>query len=344
MNLPIAFPATTQSIEGVQVLAADLGGTKINIALYQVANNQLQPVIADRFHSRDFPSFLAVIKAFYQKYPQVYAQHISVGVAGPVIDGVANIVNLNWIVSAKEIADESGVPVMFLNDLEVTAYGLACLSDADFVCLHTGKEHHHGNIGIVAPGTGLGEAGLFWNGAGYHPFATEGGHTDFAPRTEEDIALYRFIKQTEKVVSIEHILSGPGIVRLFNYMQQVVKMPVAGWLQDAMQGKDASAVISTAAIEGSADICVATMQLFVHHLARECSNLALKFKAIGGLYISGGIPPKIIPLLQKGNFVPSYLDCDRMQDLTEQIPIYVVMNDQAPLLGAAWYGAHQCSV
>jgi len=339
--IPIAFYGKSQSSsEPVIVLVADLGGTKVNFALYKVTGQQAETLLSAKYHSRDYPSFVSIIQAFFAEHPLVKPQSICIGVAGPVINGSADITNLNWIISADEIAKAAGYEkVTLINDLEATAYGVACLPNEDLVTLNEGVPGA-GNIAIVAPGTGLGEAGMFWDGEAYHPFATEGGHTDFGARTEVDIELYRYINQTEKVVSREHVLSGPGIFRVYNFLKKVKKMQEPAWLAEAIKAEDPSAAISNAAIDNTAEICVETMKIFMQHLGHESANLVLKMKAIGGLYLAGGIPPKIIQLLQQDIYLKAYLNCDRMQELVQTVPIKVVMNEKAPLLGAGYYGAN----
>ena len=339
--IPIAFHGKSQSSsEPVTVLAADLGGTKVNFALYKVQQQQIETLLSAKYHSKDYPSFVSIIQTFFSEHPGVKPQSICIGVAGPVINGSADITNLNWIISADEIAHAAGYgKVTMINDLEATAYGVACLPDEDLVTLNEGVPGA-GNIAIVAPGTGLGEAGMFWNGSAYHPFATEGGHTDFGSRTEVDIELYRYINQKEKVVSREHVLSGPGIFRVYNFLKEIKKMEEPAWLADAIKEEDPSAAISNAAIEATAEICVETMKIFMQHLGHESANLVLKMKAIGGLYLAGGIPPKIIQLLQQDTYLKAYLNCDRMHELVQAVPIKVIMNEKAPLIGAGYYGAN----
>jgi glucokinase len=235
-----------------------------------------------------------------------------------------------------------GVQAVFLlNDLESMAYGLAGLTDEDLITIHKGNENSAGNMAINAPGTGLGQAGIYWNGEHHFPFPTEGGHADFAPRTDVDYALLKFLQKEYGVVSWEKVVAGPAIVDIYRFMRDVQKMEEPAWLKDALeQTNQDSAVISGAAIEKKAAICVETMALFVKYLARESSNLVLKMKATGGLFLGGGIPPKIAPLLLQKEFMEHYMDCDRMQHLLENIPIRIIKNDKTGLIGAAYYGAY----
>jgi glucokinase len=258
-----------------------------------------------------------------------------------VLNGKVDLTNLNWDIDVKEVQRAMGVDAVFLlNDLESMAYGLAGLTEEDFITIHAGNDASTGNMAINAPGTGLGQAGLYWNGENHFPFPTEGGHADFAPRTDLDFALLKFLQQEYGVVSWEKVVAGPAIVDIYRFLRDVKKMEEPLWLKEALeQESQDSAIISGAAIEQKAAICVETMELFVRYLARESSNLVLKMKATGGLFLGGGIPPKIAPLLLQKQFMEHYMDCDRMQHLLENIPIRIIKNDKTGLIGAAYYGA-----
>lgn len=325
-----------------RVLAADVGGTKVNMALCHVTDTKIEVVHKMKYASQDYKSFIDIIKAFLAEEKTEHPDKIGIGVAGPVIDNTVEFTNLNWVVSAKEIAAVTGVPhVALINDLEATAYGLPGLSDKDILTLHAGEEGHGGNVAIIAPGTGLGEAGLFFDGQGYHPFATEGGHCEFAPRTEMEGQLFSYLKLKHRRVSWEHVVAGPGIYRLYYFLRDVMKREEPEWLRKEIEERgDPSAVISEAGLEKRAPICVEVMDLFVQQLAREASSLVLKMKATGGLYFGGGIPPKILPLLKEPNFYETFIDCGRMQELVEKVPVRIILNDQSALYGAAYYGAY----
>jgi glucokinase len=231
-------------------------------------------------------------------------------------------------------------PVVFINDLEANGYGLAGLQSNELAAIHTSNTKPAGNIAIIAPGTGLGEAGLYYDGKKYHPFATEGGHSDFSPRTEQDIDLFRYLQQHYGHVSWERVLSGPGIHAIFTFLTTVQRKQIPGWLTEQLQDADPTPVISNAAIHQQEPVCLEALQLFIRYLAMEAASLCLKLKATGGCYLSGGIPPKILPLLQTGEWYKHFIDMGRMQNLLEQMPVYVVLNDKTALLGAAYYGAY----
>lgn len=327
-----------------RVLAADVGGTKVNMALCYVTEEKIEIKHAVKYASQEYASFTDIIKAFLAEEKTEQPDKIGIGVAGPVIDNTVEFTNLNWVVSAKQIAEVAGVPeehVALINDLEATAYGLPCLTDEDILTLHPGETGHSGNAAIIAPGTGLGEAGLFYDKNGYHPFATEGGHCEFAPRTEMEGQLFSYLKVKHRRVSWEHVVAGPGIYRLYYFLRDVLNREEPEWLKKEIEEKgDPSAVISEAGLAKKAPICEEVMQLFVQQLAREASSLVLKMKATGGLFFGGGIPPKILPLLKDPNFYDTFIDCGRMQELVAKVPVKIILNDKSALYGAAYYGAY----
>ncbi len=339
--IPIIFSDRLQnSTTDRTVLAGDVGGTKVNLALYKISGSKMEAVVAKQFHTAKFASFTEILNKFFTDTGAEKPGSFCAGVAGAVVNGAAELVNLPWGISVQEIIDATGIKkVTLINDLEANAYGLALLKDDDLVVLHKGTSIN-GNAAIIAPGTGLGEAGLFWDGSFYRPFATEGGHCDFAPRTDLDTELHTYLKQIHGIVSWEHVVSGPGIYAVYKFLRDVKKMEEPEWLKAEIKVEDPSAAISEAALQNKAPICVQTMQLFVEHVARICTILALKMKATGGIFLGGGIPPKIVKLLQEDIFVETFLTCDRQKDLMSLIPIQLIMNDKTALLGAVFYGAY----
>jgi glucokinase len=330
--------------QGITVLAGDIGGTKTNVALYRATDTTMTLLQSGRYPSDEYASCIDILKKFLSENKLATPDKICLGVAGPVLNGKVDLTNLNWIIDIAEVRKGIGVSaVSLINDLEATAYGLAGLTESDFITIHPGDESNTGNIAIIAPGTGLGEAGLYWSGEHHYPFPTEGGHADFAPRTDLDIELLKFMQQEYGVVSWEKVVAGPAIVDIYRFLRDVKKMEEPAWLKEALDAepdKLDSAVISQAAMEQKAAICIKTMELFVRYLARESSNLVLKMKATGGLFLGGGIPPKIAPLLLQKEFFEYYMDCDRMQHLLEKVPVRIIKNDKTGLIGAAWFGAY----
>jgi glucokinase len=337
MLVPVAFKNYHAGKNEV-VLAGDLGGTKINVALFQPGEDGFSEIRQHSFHSKDYSSLTAVIKQFMgdDKVPAT----ISIAVAGPVIDGRVKITNLPWELDSHEINQELNTTVFFINDLEANAYGLAALKQDELYTLCEANEDLSGNLAILAPGTGLGEAGLYWDGKNYHPFATEGGHSPFAVQNELDFALYNWLRKQFNFVSSEHVVSGMGIHNIFRFLTEEMNNAIPAWLDAELKTEDPSAVISENAIAKKSGVCVETMDLFVRYLATESSSLVLKYKATGGLFLSGGIPPKILPLLQKDRWQRLFFESDRMEKLLQQTPVHIILNQKTPLLGAAYYGAY----
>ena len=339
IHIPLAFGKPTLAANEVIVLAGDVGGTKTNLALYAFTGETFRVLEHVHYHSADFNGLTDVLQHFLQQYQKPAV--ISLGVAGPVIHEKATITNLSWQIDNRDIKTATGVQQVFLiNDLEALAYGLAAITNDNIYELRAAKKQVAGNMAVIAPGTGLGEAGLYWDGKQYHPFATEGGHGDFAPRTEMDIELYRYLQQQLGHVSWERLISGQGIVNIYRFLRDVKKMEVPAELSAAMQKEEDAAIISKHAASGTCAICDETMQLFFSYLAVECSNLALKFKATGGVYIGGGIVPQVMNLLKTDVFNNTFLDAGRMRPLLENVPVHILLDDKTALTGAAYYGAY----
>lgn len=337
-RLPIAFkneiPAGQTSIA---ILAADIGGTKTNMALYRADSGGLTIVNEKRYVSKDYPSLSDIVQDFSgAKSPD----RISAAVAGPVIDGKSKLTNLPWLLDSTAMSRDMKIPVCFINDLEATAYGMAGLGENELATLAAGDTGSKGNIAIIAPGTGLGEAGLFWDGQRYHPFATEGGHCDFAPRNAIDVEIFYYLQKQFGHVSWERVVSGMGIKNIFHFLTDGRKVQIPEWLSQKLQDEDPAAVISEAALLHEDLICAETMELFVRYLATEASGLVLKLMATGGLYLAGGIPPKILPLLQGSSWTKNFDNNGRMHELSDRVPVHVVLNDKMALQGAAFYGAY----
>jgi glucokinase len=335
--IPIAFKNEIHQKQPIAILAADIGGTKTNVALYKVSSEALVTVREQRYVSKDHPSLTDIIHDFSGgKLPD----RICAAVAGPVIDGKSKLTNLPWLLDSKVMSQEMKMPVCFINDLEATAYGMAGLEAKELATLAEGQPGAKGNIAIIAPGTGLGEAGLFWDGQRYHPFATEGGHSDFAPRTPIDVQMFHYLQQQFGHVSWERVVSGMGIKNIFHFLTADRKEQIPEWLSQRLQDEDPAAVISQAALHHEDLVCAQTMELFVRYLATEASSLVLKLMATGGLYLAGGIPPKILPLLQNDSWTKNFDNNGRMHDLSDRVPVHVVLNDKMALQGAAYYGAY----
>ena len=342
MKIPLALPyIDSTENNNLLVLAGDIGGTKTNLGLFRSENGEMRMVTNRSFHSRQFPNFTAIIQQFLLESSTEKPDRISIGVAGPVLNNKVRTTNLAWELDAEQLAIDTGVDKVFLiNDLEANAYGLAGLTDQDLVTIHEVKNRVDGNMAILAPGTGLGEAGLFWDGKQYHPFATEGGHCDFSQQTDIDRDLYNYLNNKHGHVSWEHVVSGPAIYNIYLFLRDVLKREEPHWLSVRLKEDDPSAVISTTAIQGISDICDETMKLFVGYMARECCNLVLKMKSTGGLYLGGGIPHKILKYILDDQFYKTYNTTDATQiALVQSVPIYVITNPKTALIGSAYFGA-----
>jgi glucokinase len=252
--------------------------------------------------------------------------------------------NLPWVVDAHELARDLKVPsVRLLNDLEANAYGIAALDAQDFVTLNPGAPGATGNAAVISVGTGLGEAGLFWNGETHLPFACEGGHADFAPRNALEAELMLWLQARHGRVSYERVLSGPGLLSIYEFLRDTGKGSEAPELREALRQGDGPAAISAAGLEGRDALCVKALDLFVSLYGAEAGNLALKVMATGGVYIGGGIAPKILKKLQAPAFLEAFADKGRMRPLLEAMPVKVITKDTAALLGAARVAAMSCS-
>jgi len=334
--IPIAFPKKKSIADGTVLLAADVGGTKTDVALFKRRNGSMLLEKEAVFPSQKFDSLAEIIRNFNGKAP--FPERLSIAFAGPVLHGKATATNLDWQVDAEVLGRELGISEVFLlNDLEAEAYGVAALKKQDLTTIFSGNNAVEGNMAIIAPGTGLGEAGLIWDGQLFHPFATEGGHTDFAPRTEFDWELLLFLQKQFGHVSWERVVSGPGIHQIYCFLRDVKNWEEPAYLSEIMKNNDPPAAIAQAALENY-PICEETMRLFVRYLAIETSNLALKLKATGGIFIGGGILPKIWNENFRKVFIEHFFQVGRMRHLMEKIPVQLILNPKTALLGAAWYG------
>jgi len=317
------------------ILAGDIGGTKTRLALFTAAGERLESCVEETFPSREHGGLNEIVRAFVSQQ-QMSVTHAGFGVAGPVKHSRSETTNLPWVVDARQLAGQLGIAsVVLINDLEANAYGVAALEGKDFVILSHGAPDAEGNAAIIAAGTGLGEAGLYWDGAQHHPFACEGGHTDFAPRNELEIELLRYLLTRFTRVSYERVLSGPGLYNIYQFLRDTGRGKEPVWLTEELREQDPAATISQAALTDRSALCVQALDLFVSLYGAEAGNLALKVMATGGLYVGGGIAPRILQKLQDSTFVQAFITKGRMQPLLEAMPVRVILNDKTALLGAA---------
>ena len=317
-----------------RILSGDIGGTKTRLAIIAVDGARLHIEREQTYASREYAVFEELLGEFLQGAD--IPARAAFGIAGPVHGRVVHTTNLPWRIDADALQNKFGFDhCTLLNDLEATALGLPALREEDLLTLHAGASNASGNAAIIAAGTGLGEAGLFWDGQRYQPFATEGGHASFSPGNDMEIALLRYLQQRHEHVSWERIVSGPGLISLHEFLCQHRGVPLPDWLQHERYEGDAAAAIANAALSERDDLCVETLDWFVRLYGAEAGNLALKVMSRGGLYLGGGIAPKILPRLQNEIFLNAFFNKGRMRPLLEAMPVKVIINDRAALYGAA---------
>jgi glucokinase len=326
------------------ILAGDIGGTSPRLGLFEIQNGSLRLINTRTFPSRNYGSLCEIASAFLSDNGRPLAKAACFGVAGPVNRGRVVGPNLAWDTHALTLARELGIEsVKLINDLEANAYGIAALTAADLVTLQAGNPNTGGNAAVISAGTGLGEAGLFWDGNAHIPFACEGGHVDFAPRNELESELLLYLRAKFGRVSYERVLSGNGQQLLYEFLRDVKGYAETPVLMAEMRSGNPSAVITRAGLEKSCGLCVRALDWYVSLYGAEAGNLALKTMATGGVYIGGGIAPKIVQKLKEPAFIEAFVSKGRMKELLGSIPVRVIMNDQTALLGAARVAARLVS-
>jgi len=319
------------------ILAGDVGGTKCNLALFEIHGESHRKIIDHRYESREFPAFDEIISKFLSDARaetkgagKHYIEAAGFGVAGPVIDHRVKATNLPWVVDRAKLAKQLGTPhVVLLNDLEATAHSLTLMAPSELSTLNQGVASPKSTQALLAAGTGLGEAILFWDGTRRVVASTEGGHTDFAPRTEQEIELLRYMKKQNEYVSVELILSGRGFRTIHTFLNASVRHP-----SFEAPESDAAPEITRLALAGQCPVCVQTLDLWVSMYGAEAGNLALKTLARGGVWVAGGIAVKIRKKMEDGAFFRAFCEKEKFAALLAQIPIQMVLNEEAPLIGA----------
>ena len=320
------------------ILAGDIGGTKTRLALYRLSHSTLELLAEDVFQSRNYTGLEAILHDFQPKKVSVSAACF--GIAGPAKGGVIRTTNLPWSVNTESLQGQIGSKeVHLINDLVANAYGIKALPMSDFHVLNKGMERS-GNQAILSAGTGLGEAVLFWNGSEHIPSPSEGGHADFGPRTPIEIGLFQYLSDRFGHVSYERIVSGPGLLHIYEYLKGTRKFgDEPEWLSKRMGEHDPASVISEAALLRKNRICEEALDLFVAIYGAASGNLALHVMAVGGVYLGGGIAPKIIEKLKDGTFMEAFRSKGRFSTILAAIPVRVIMNEKTALLGAASFAA-----
>ena len=319
------------------ILAGDVGGTKVDLGLYDFINGKLQPTRDKVYKAKDYPGLEVIVKEF------LGADKVSAacfGVPGPVRDGRLRLTNLPWTLDSRELAAGLGIQHVFLiNDLEANGYGVAELAPDQIYTLSEGDPSQVGNRALIAAGTGLGEGLLIWNGRTHIPYPSEGGHVDYAPRNEDEIDLLRYLKERYNGrVSFERVVAGMGLTAIYQFLREVRGMEEPAWLTEKLAAvHDPNSVITEMALSAKSEICEKALDMFVSAYGAEAGNLALKVLAVGGLYVGGGIAPRIVEKLKDGTFMKAFTDKGRMSQLLVNTPVRVILESRAALLGAAAY-------
>jgi glucokinase len=320
------------------ILAGDIGGTHTRIALFdEQATPQLRLVLDQTYPSREHHGLEEILSLFLSNQ-QVKLTAACFGVAGPVFKGQVTASNLAWVLDTLSLAKVLNLEsVWLINDLAAHAFGIEHLAPHDLVSLNAAPAAA-GNRALIAAGTGLGEAGVFWDGMQHTPFASEGGHADFAPRNEIEIELHRYLLAKFGRVSCERILSGRGLKNIYDFLRDSgTEEEPASFKQQMAQAPDPAALIAQHGLLHNASICSRALEIFASVYGAETGNVALRFLATGGVYLSGGIAPRIRPKLQEPGFMQAFQDKGRMTSLMQSIPVHIVINDRVGLLGAAHY-------
>ncbi len=323
------------------LLAGDIGATKTSLAIYSPEFGARRPLSEATFPSSRYSNLQSLVREFLDQV-DVPVEQATFGVAGPVVGGRATVTNLSWVMDEEELrAGLNLSSVRLLNDLQAIAYGVPFLETEDLHTLSTGQATAGGAIAVIAPGTGLGEAFLTWDGSRYQAHATEGGHADFAPTDELQTGLLRYLLERFDHVSYERVCSGMGLPNIYAYLKHTGYAKEPTWLAQELEAVDdpTPVIVNTAlARDTECELCVATLDIFVSILGAEAGNLALKVLATGGAYVGGGIPPRILSLLEKGRFMESFRAKGRFADLMAGMPVHVILNSKVALLGAACHG------
>jgi len=322
------------------LLAGDIGGTKVNLALFSAQKGPREALVEATFSSAGYDGLEEIVNEFLSGKNDA-VQMACFGVAGPVVGGRATITNLPWVIDARAMAQTLGFSAVYLlNDLESIANSVPLLEANDLYVLNPAQAEPGGAIAVIAPGTGLGEAFLAWDGNKYLAHPSEGGHTDFGPVDEMQVGLLRYLLARYDHVSYERVCSGLGLPNLYAYLKESGYAPEPDWLAARLAAAaDINPVIVDAALgEQTCALARAALDLFVSILGAEAGNLAIKVLATGGVYLGGGIPPRILPALQGKTFMDAFLNKGRFKSLMARMPVYVILNARAPIMGAARYG------
>ncbi len=318
------------------ILAGDVGGTKVHLALYDFTDGKLKYVRDQRFPAREYAGLEEIVKEFLVSEKVTSA---CFGVPGPVRDGRLRLTNLPWTLDSRDLARNLKIDYVFLiNDLQANGFGIAELGPEQVYTLSEGDPQQVGNRALLSAGTGLGEAFLVFDGRDYVPYPSEGGHADFAPRNEDEVDLLRFLMQKYNGrISYERVISGQGLTNVYEFLREARGMEEPAWLAERMRAEDPNAVITDVAMKAQSEICERALDLFVSAYGAEAGNLALKILSVGGLYVGGGIAPRILEKLKDGTFIKAFTDKGRLSQLLVNTPVRVILESRTALIGAAAY-------
>jgi glucokinase len=318
------------------ILAGDVGGTKVNLALYDFVDGNLKHSRDKQYPAKEYSGLEEIVREFIVSEKVTAA---CFGVPGPVRDGKLRLTNLPWTLDSRELAADLKIDYVFLiNDLQANGYGIAELSADQIFTLSEGDPRQMGNRALISGGTGLGECFMIWDGRDYVPYPSEGGHTDYAPRNEDEIDLLRFLKQKYNGrISTERVVSGQGLTNCYEFLREVRGMEEPAWLAQRIASEDPNAVITELALAAKSEICEKAVDMFVSAYGAEAGNLALKILSVGGLYVGGGIAPRILEKLKDGTFMKAFADKGRMGNLLVNMPVRVILESGTALMGAAAY-------
>jgi glucokinase len=317
------------------VLAGDIGGTKTNLGLFQMGKTRPRPKVMETYSSRDAPNLEHIIGRFLDKH-EVALNSACFGVAGPVQAGRSKTTNLPWTISENRIRKRfKWDHVRLVNDLTATAYAIPLLNNRELHALNNAKARKWQNLGLVAPGTGLGMALLIWLENKYIPVASEGGHADFGPNDLMEAELWEYLYERWDHVSAERVLSGSGLLNIYSWLRDSGRHPEPAWLAKKIKEMDPARAINEAAMDRKDPLCEEALDVFVSIFGSVAGNVALTGMTTGGVYLGGGIPPKILPKLDEAVFMQAFTNKGRFKDLLEGVPVRVILNDKAALLGAA---------
>lgn len=316
------------------ILAGDVGGTSTRLAFFEVEAAGVTVVATERYASKEHGSLIEIVRGFITRYPYT-PERSCFGIAGPILEGRVRTPNLPWHIEGKELAELLGLPqVRLINDLEANTYGIPALKEEDFYTLNPGKPNPTGTIAVVSAGTGLGQSLAYWDGAFHRPLPSEAGHADFAPKNDLESELLLYLQGKYGRVSYERVISGPGLLDIYRFLRDQHYGTEDPAITAAMNAGDPPAVISRGALDGSCSMCSKALDIFVSVYGAESGNAALRFLATGGVYLGGGIPPRIIERLKGPAFMVAFTTKGRLSTLVQTIPVQLILNENTALLGA----------